>query len=323
MEPTSTYEAGRSIVIALVFAALIGGGIFFVVAMIKAATRKTRGWIIGAVVSGVVALGGLLGAAGLAASSLGKALQSSKAEGARKKRIASADGSFRLEIPGNWKEMPELNEDAGIAAGNALREQYVVVIENPKSDYVGDFEDFDKLTTGMLTGNLEKAEISAPQDREIGGYPARHRRLAGTTENIRVVYQISSIETGDAFYQVLMWTIPSREAAALPVFREVIDSFSAQAAPPDPNRPAAAPEAIAGDTRSQVVRIIVELLGADPAEVTAEARFIEDLGADSLDTVELVMAVEEEFDVAIPDETAAELKTVGDLVRWIDVQVEK
>jgi acyl carrier protein len=300
----------------------VGGGIFFVVAMIKAATRKTRGWIIGAVVSGVVALCGLLGAASLAASSLGKAIKSNKELADRKKRVASPDGGFRVEVPGNWKEMPELNEDAGIAAGSELREQYLVVIENPKTDFVGDLDAFDKLTSDLLTGNLTNPEVSDVESRDAGKYPARHRRLIGTTENIRVVYQVSSVETDDAFYQVLMWTIPSREAAALPLFREVIDSFSAKAGPPDPNRPAAAP-AIAGDTRSQVARIIVELLGTDPAGVTAEARFIEDLGADSLDTVELVMAVEEEFDVAIPDETAAELKTVGDLVRWIDGQVEK
>jgi acyl carrier protein len=68
----------------------------------------------------------------------------------------------------------------------------------------------------------------------------------------------------------------------------------------------------------KVKKIIVEQLGVNPEEVTTEASFIEDLGADSLDTVELVMAFEEEFDSEIPDEEAEKLKTVGDAVRYIE-----
>jgi acyl carrier protein len=323
MEPSSAYEAGhafgRSLALAGVLLALFGGGIMFIVAMIKASTRRTRGWIIGAVVAGVITLAGLLGAVGLAASSLGKAIQANKVSAERKKRVSAEGGRYRVEIPGHWKEMPELNEEAGIGAGNEVREQYLLVIENPKSDFVGTLDDFDQLSSDLLTANLENSEISEPDPRNAGKYPARHRRLVGTTENIRVAYQISSIESDDAFYQVLMWTIPSREAVALPLFREVVDSFSAKAGPPDPKRPAA-PAPAAGDTRSRVTAILVELLASDPAALTPESRFVEDLGADSLDTVELVMAVEEEFGVAIPDETAAGLKTLGDLVRWIDAQ---
>ncbi|MGD1995184.1 MAG: acyl carrier protein [Anaerolineae bacterium] len=67
----------------------------------------------------------------------------------------------------------------------------------------------------------------------------------------------------------------------------------------------------------RVQEIIVELLGVDPDEVTAESRFREDLGADSLDLVELVMAFEEEFGGTISDEEAQSIKTVGDAVRYI------
>ncbi|MCW1924919.1 acyl carrier protein [Luteolibacter arcticus] len=75
----------------------------------------------------------------------------------------------------------------------------------------------------------------------------------------------------------------------------------------------------------RVVWIVTEQLGADPKAVKAESRFVEDLGADSLDTVELVMAVEEEFEVTIPDEAAEKLRTIGDLVGWLEkppVEVE-
>jgi len=63
--------------------------------------------------------------------------------------------------------------------------------------------------------------------------------------------------------------------------------------------------------------IIVDRLGADPNEITPEASFIDDLGADSLDTVELVMAFEEEFDIEIPDEDAEKLTTVGAALEYL------
>ena len=68
----------------------------------------------------------------------------------------------------------------------------------------------------------------------------------------------------------------------------------------------------------RVKDIIIEQLSAKPDQVTPEAKFIEDLGADSLDTVELVMALEEEFDAEIPDEEAEKLQTVGDVIKYIE-----
>ena len=70
----------------------------------------------------------------------------------------------------------------------------------------------------------------------------------------------------------------------------------------------------------RVKDIIVEQLGVKPDQVTPEAKFIEDLGADSLDTVELVMALEEEFGNEIPDEQAEKLQSVGDVIKFIEDQ---
>ena len=67
----------------------------------------------------------------------------------------------------------------------------------------------------------------------------------------------------------------------------------------------------------KVKDIIVEQLGVNPEQVTPQASFIEDLGADSLDIVELVMAFEEEFSVEVPDEDAEKLQTVGDVINYI------
>ena len=72
------------------------------------------------------------------------------------------------------------------------------------------------------------------------------------------------------------------------------------------------------DTAERVKKIVVEHLNVDADKVTEGASFIEDLGADSLDTVELVMAFEEEFGIEIPDDAAESIVTVGDAVKFID-----
>jgi acyl carrier protein len=72
------------------------------------------------------------------------------------------------------------------------------------------------------------------------------------------------------------------------------------------------------DVAERVKKIVVEHLGVDAEKVTLEASFIDDLGADSLDNVELVMAFEEEFGVEIPDDAAETIQTVGDAVKFIE-----
>lgn len=74
---------------------------------------------------------------------------------------------------------------------------------------------------------------------------------------------------------------------------------------------------MAENTEERIKEIIVNELGVEPEKVTEDASFVEDLGADSLDTVELVMAFEEEFGVEIPDEDAEQLQTVGDAIRYL------
>jgi acyl carrier protein len=68
----------------------------------------------------------------------------------------------------------------------------------------------------------------------------------------------------------------------------------------------------------KVKSIIVEQLGVDEEEVTPDASFVDDLGADSLDTVELVMELEEEFDINIPDDAAEKIQTVGQAIKFIE-----
>lgn len=72
------------------------------------------------------------------------------------------------------------------------------------------------------------------------------------------------------------------------------------------------------DTFAKVKEVIVEQLNVDEADINEEATFIDDLGADSLDLVELVMALEESFGISIPDEEVESIKSVGDAVKFID-----
>ena len=73
----------------------------------------------------------------------------------------------------------------------------------------------------------------------------------------------------------------------------------------------------------KVKQMIVEQLGVSESEVKSEAKFIDDLGADSLDIVELIMALEDEYGLEIPDEDAEKMETVGDAIRYIEEHLDK
>jgi len=70
--------------------------------------------------------------------------------------------------------------------------------------------------------------------------------------------------------------------------------------------------------QAKVIKLIVEQLDADSNSISLEDSFMDDLGADSLDTVELIMAFEEEFDIEIPDEDAENIRTVGDVIKYLE-----
>ena len=72
------------------------------------------------------------------------------------------------------------------------------------------------------------------------------------------------------------------------------------------------------NTLDKISEVIADKLGVEPAKITPEAKFVEDLGADSLDTVELIMQLEDEFNIEIPDEEAEKLTTVGSVAEYID-----
>lgn len=76
------------------------------------------------------------------------------------------------------------------------------------------------------------------------------------------------------------------------------------------------------DTFEKISEVIADKLGVEPSKITPEAKFVEDLGADSLDTVELVMQLEDEFNLEIPDEEAEKLTTVSSVVEYIESHIQ-
>jgi acyl carrier protein len=78
---------------------------------------------------------------------------------------------------------------------------------------------------------------------------------------------------------------------------------------------------MANDLSDRIQSIVADQLGVEPADVTKDARILDDLGADSLDVVELVMALEEAFDIEVPDDVVEEMLTIGDIQRFVESHV--
>lgn len=298
---TALIVTGISFVVGLALA------IFFIVALVRATSTKAKGWVIACVASGVLTLS----AFGVAAKFGVQEVQKFIVEGARiEKPMIGKSGRFRMTVPNNWSPMPKLNAIADIAAGNLLLEQYLMVIAEPKDEVGMGLEEFAKTVTEQMRTKLEKPQQGEFAKLALGTFPALRCRIAGKAEGIDIVYLHTSVETPDHLCQVLCWTLAPREQTAFPIFEKVAATFSAKEKAaakkgPDPSLP----------TGERVRRIVAEQLGVEAPKVTATARLKEDLGVDDLDLVELVMALEEEFDITIKDEDADKWLTVADVER--------
>ena len=328
MEPdtaSAAYQAGhqfgQTVLPILMSVMLLLVGAFFLLSLIKSFTRKTRGWIISAVITGLITLIGIFGGIAVVVQKVVAKARTASDAADKKKLMASNDGSFSIEVPGNWKSMPELNDDAQIAAGNSIRDVYAMIIPNPRSDYEGSFKEFDELVLEVLLSSLEKSLVSPVESLTIQGHPAQRRRVEGTIEKTRVVYYLVTLETKDTHYQIMAWTMPSREMTMKPMLDEVINSFKVSGNVQSPKTQTA--KKLSGSKEDKIRKLTADLLDLDPTAIKLESDFTKDLGADSLDTVELVMAIEEEFDLEVPDAEVINLKTVGDVVRWIDQKTIK
>ncbi len=224
MEANSAFEAGRTVgaILAVVVVLAVAG--LTLLSFIMALVKRTKGWIIAAVFFGMFGLAAV--AFGVVAFAKGVKQGFNKAKAAAvDKKVVSSDGQISLQVPANWDDLPELHADAALKVGNKFREEYAIVISEPKTDFEGTLQKYSEITTGAMRENLENGTISNVQSLTIGGLPAIQCRVSGTTQNIKIIYLHTSIETPDGFHQLMLWTLPSKEATAWPVFERVAKSF--------------------------------------------------------------------------------------------------
>ena len=310
---------GRFVAIGGLMLAALGGGIFFVVSLVMALTRKSRGWAVACGVSGVLAVLGVAGGARMAASQMIKLAEAASDPNGEKRRVVSADGRCGVEVPVAWRDKPDLHEDAVLGATDSGERTCVMVLTDLKADFAGDLKEFDQLTVEAMAEALTGAEISMAESRVVDGCPAIYHRIGGTMDRLNVVYHRMSIETADAFHQVMVWTTASREKRMLPLMTAILGSFESEAGPPVVGGVAA--DQVPQEIRSRVARVIAEVLGVDAESVPMRAKLVEDLGADELDLVELAMAVEEEFGIAVTDEEGGKFWTVADVALFVEGKV--
>lgn len=316
------YELGKTVAPIFLGAILLVVVGFFILSIIKACKRKSAGWIISSVISGVLAIVGILGGIGLAVSTVVEKQAIAANGGGKTTQVTGKSGTFTIEMPSNWAELPQLikESDAQLGVGNGRRELYTIVLEESKQDIESDLEGYDNLVLTNMKAKMSGAELSEVTIRTVNGLPARQHRLEGSFDRIGIVYHIATVESPDAFYQVLTWTLRSKEPTAKPILEEVINSFrvlpSSKTGPSGKSTPGSA-QASEG-TEARLRKVTANLLDLDPSVIKLESTLGKDLGADDLDTVELVMAAEEEFGVEIADVDAAAMETFGDLVRLID-----
>jgi acyl carrier protein len=307
---------------------------FFIVALVKAFTRKTTGWIVTAVVMGLLGLATILGSAATAIVKMSRL----DSDGAKlTKVLTSKEGGHQITVPATWISMPNLNSQAEIGAGNGLKEHYVIVLIEDKATVGADLGTYMKFTADRMTASLEQGHQGDLSELTISGYPAQRRRITGRSKgakSMNVVYLHTCIETDRHLVQILFWTLAGREDAAIPVFEKVAATFRAtgKAKPEDATAPANSVKAATtpGDKikgvqppADHVRQLMTEQLGVDRAALTDGSRLKEDLGADDLDVVELVMAIEEEFQVSVPDEVAEKWQSTGDIIRWVETHGPK
>jgi acyl carrier protein len=299
-EESIPYQLGRMFGMALIGLLSVGGIIFFIVAVVKACTKKTTGWIVASVIVGVL---GLLIVASTGAAFVA-GITRALVERGKSKELTTPDGMHRIVVPGPWKAMPELNREAQIAAAYPRREEYVVVFVERKLNSTMILADYANATADAMVAKLKNGALGKLTELTVGKFPAMRRRLTGRLERHDVAFHHTCVDMPDHLVQVLCWTLANRETTAFPVFEKIAASFAATGKVLSP--------------AEQVHQLIIELLGTDKTALKDASRLKEDLGADELDHVELVMAVEEEFGVSVPDEMAEKWKTVGDITRWVE-----
>lgn len=313
------FAAGAILGVVLVLG-VIAMGLF---SIIMSFVRRTKGWIIAAIIFCLLGAVGVVTGVVFAARGMGKAI----AEASKAKAAVSDDGWVSVEIPGRWTTLTELPENATLRVGNKFKEEYLMLISERKIDFEGALEIYAEVTTSAMSKKLgANPEIGPIEDTMVGRFHAKRRRMAGKVSNLRIVYLHYSIESPEGFHQLIMWTLPSKERTAWPVFEKVAGSFAVVGSPKSdeleetPN--AKPPTPRTGTVAERLRAILIDQLGKSAEELKPGARLKEDLGADELDLVELVMEAEDEFNIEINDADAEKLTTVGQLTEYVSAKAK-
>jgi hypothetical protein len=219
--PRTAPAAVWSLVLAVLFS--FGGWLFTAIPAVicghiaRSKIRKSGGALRG---TGIATAGLIIGYIGVALGIMGIPLvvgmirsdiEQARRLAAERTEIISTEGRVRISVPGNWIQMPQLNAQAIVRAGNKSKEQYLIVLAIAKSDLENmTLQKRHQTARDRMLQSMKNASGSEPVAVTIGGFPALQDELSGTKENTKLVFLHTTVETGDHYYQILAWTLKSR-----------------------------------------------------------------------------------------------------------------
>jgi acyl carrier protein len=180
-----------------------------------------------------------------------------------------------------------------------------------KRDLDMDLKEFANIVIDQTTEGLEDPQRGLPEEAKIGPHAALKCRVKGRMDGVRLFYLFTLVDTGESLCQIICWTGLTTTAEKEARLNAIAQSFAVLPA----KKLTVATE---GDVAGSLRTFIAEHLGVDVAKVTPEAKLTADLGADELDLVEIILIVEEEYNVEVPDQVAEGWQTVGDVMRYVE-----
>jgi hypothetical protein len=221
------YDVGVVIGAVIGVILLIGIPIFFIVSLVFAIRQKTTVWIIMSIISGFLSL--IL--FGLFSYGVYKGISSldtytnNEAVVPENRVIVSLDSLCQITIPEHWTLLNNLHDDASMQAGNLSREEYLIVLNDYKMDFAGSLEEHVDITLSTLMSNIGNAVVENSEHIIINGYRAIRHKVRGDVDRTTIVYLQTTIEGDNAFYQIISWTLPSKEEISMEIFKNTILTF--------------------------------------------------------------------------------------------------
>lgn len=209
--------------IALLFC--VGVPLCLVLSIVQYARTRKQGWLIALVVSAVLCLIPL----GLIVTGFGmgayRAIQDRKQETSPQpadRTVKSTDGALQLRMADHWRTLTDLNEEAVIQVGNPAREEYLIVLSEPKIDFEGGLEDYAATCRAAIQQNLGDERATELRKIRLNGHDAYQCEISGTLEKVKLEYCFTALASENDYHQIVAWTLFSKKDAAFRVFGEVI-----------------------------------------------------------------------------------------------------